>query len=203
MFQTNSWFATIGQQVIAVPLCEDITSLTPCNHEEAGMSMMLHAAAAAMTCGHHRTRILTVGPDVVVLAVWVAQELHEVVDELWLALGKGKNFRYIAAQEHERVACLGPEKSKSLPVFHAFTGCNKVSASTGHGKKMAWAVWNAFPEITIHSCVWHLHLHQECFLSAIERFVVLLYDCTSTCSDINLARERKIPRKEYLNTGSP
>ena len=58
--------------------------------------------------------------DAVVLAVLVAQELHEVVDELWLAFGTCKNFRYIAA--HELVACLGPEKSKSLPVFHAITG---------------------------------------------------------------------------------
>ena len=35
-----------GQQVIAVPLCEDRTSWGPCNHEEADTRMMLHAAAA-------------------------------------------------------------------------------------------------------------------------------------------------------------
>ena len=106
---------------------------------------MLHAAAA-MKCGHRKILIRTVDTDVVVLAVWVAQELHEVVDKLWLAFGTGKNFRYIAA--HELVACLGPEKSKSLPVFHAITGCDAVSAFAGRGKKTAWAVWNTFSEAT-------------------------------------------------------
>ena len=84
-----------------------------------------------MNC-KHRILICTVDTDVVVLAIWVAQKLHKVVDELWLALGKGKNFRYIAA--HKLAPCLAPEKSRSLPVFHAFTGCNMVSAFIGHGK---------------------------------------------------------------------
>ena len=69
-----------------------------------------------------------------VVAIWVAQELHEVVDEIWPTLGKGKNFCYMAAA-HELVACLKPEKSKLLPVFHAFTGYNTVSDFTEHGKK--------------------------------------------------------------------
>ena len=76
------------QQVIAVPLCEDITALAPCNHEEADTSIKLHAAAA-MKCGHHKILIRTVDTDVVVLAVWVAQELHEVVDKLCQAFRTG------------------------------------------------------------------------------------------------------------------
>ena len=112
--------ATVGEQVIAVPHYEDMTYLTPCNHEEADSRMMLHAAAA-MKCGHRKILIRTVYTDVVVHAVWIAQECHELIDELWLAFGTGKNIRYIAA--HEILACLGPEKSKSLPVFHASTGC--------------------------------------------------------------------------------
>ena len=98
--------------------------------------MMLHAAAA-MKCGHCKILIGTVDIDVVVHAVWVAQEVHEVVDELWLAFGTRKNFCYIAA--HERVVCLGQEKSKSLQMFHAITGCDTVSvlqdvAEKLHGK---------------------------------------------------------------------
>ena len=42
----------------------------------------------------------------------------------------------------------------------------------------------------------------SCSMSAIERFVVLLYDHTSTCSDVHLARERKIPRRNTSNMGS-
>ena len=102
--------------------------------------------------------------DAVVLAVWVAQELHEVVDELWLAFGTGKNFCYIAA--HELVACLGPEKSKSLLVFHAITGCDTVSAFVGGGKKTAQVVWNTFSGVTdaflqLESGTWRF-LHMLC-----------------------------------------
>ena len=88
--------------------------------------MKLHAVAVMK-----RGLIRTVDMDV------VAQECHE--DELWLALENGKNFRYIAA--HELLACLRPEKSKSLPVFHVIIGCDTVSAFV---KQM-------------HSFVWHLH----------------------------------------------
>ena len=137
--------------------------------------MMLHAAAA-MKYGHRRILIRTMDKDVVVLTVWVGQELHDVVDELWRT---GKNFHYIAA--HELVACLGPEKSKSLPVFHAITGCDTISAYAGRGKKTAWAVWGTFPEVTnaflqLASAPRVISSHA---MSAIERFVVLLYDRTS------------------------
>ena len=43
--------------------------------------MMVHAADAVKS-GHRRILIRTVDTDVVVLAVWMAQELHEAVDEL-------------------------------------------------------------------------------------------------------------------------
>ena len=65
--------------IVALPY-EDMTSLTPCNHEEADTCMMLHAAAA-MKCGHRRILICTVDTDVA-LAVWIAQECHEIIDEL-------------------------------------------------------------------------------------------------------------------------
>uniref|UniRef100_UPI00358E27B6 uncharacterized protein n=1 Tax=Myxine glutinosa TaxID=7769 RepID=UPI00358E27B6 len=108
--------ATDGEQVIAVPPCADTAALAPCNHEEADTRMMLHAAAA-MKSGHRRVLIRTVDTDVVVLAVWMAQELNEVVDELWLALGTGKNFRYIAA--HELSATLGQSQgTANLPCNH-------------------------------------------------------------------------------------
>ena len=72
---------------MATKICTfTVTALAPCNHDEADTCMMLHAAAA-IKCGHHKILICTVDTDVVVLAVWVAQELHEVVDKLWLAFG--------------------------------------------------------------------------------------------------------------------
>uniref|UniRef100_UPI00358E0007 uncharacterized protein n=1 Tax=Myxine glutinosa TaxID=7769 RepID=UPI00358E0007 len=186
--------ATDGEQVIAVPPCADTAALAPCNHEEADTRMMLHAAAA-MKSGHRRVLIRTVDTDVVVLAVWMAQELNEVVDELWLAFGTGKNFCYIAA--HELSATLGPDKAKALPIFHAITGCDTVSSFAGRGKKTAWAVWETFPEVTnafldLASAPSEI---SEDTLATLERYVVLLYDRTCTCSEVNLARKKLFAKK--------
>ena len=81
-----------------------------------------------------------------VLAVWMVQELHEVVNELLLAIGTSKSFCYIEADK--LAASLGPDKSKALSVFHAITGCDTVSSFAGRGKITAWAVWDIFPEVT-------------------------------------------------------
>ena len=94
--------------------------------------------------------IKTVDTDVVVVAVAVAQDLHSE-DELWLAFGTGKGFRYLAA--NAIAAGLGPEEAQALPVFHALTDCDTASSFAGHGKKTAWivllwALWIVFPELT-------------------------------------------------------
>ena len=59
--------------------------------------------------------------DVVVLTVMVAETLS-AADEIWLAFGTGKNFRYLAA--HQIAASLGSEESIALPMFQALTGCD-------------------------------------------------------------------------------
>jgi hypothetical protein len=47
------------------------------------------------------------------------------MDHLWMIFGKGKDLRWIPI--HDIVRSLGP-RSKELPFFHAFTGCDTVSA---------------------------------------------------------------------------
>jgi len=36
---------------------------------------------------------------------------------------------------------LGPQHCIALPLFHALTGCDVVSAMFGIGKKTAWNAW--------------------------------------------------------------
>ena len=103
--------------------------------------MLLHASHASQH-GHQKILIRTVDTDVVVLAVYIAQRLP-TDNQLWLAFGTGKKFRYLAA--HEMTAALGPQKALALPMFHALTGCDTVSSFAGHGKKAAWAVWAVLP----------------------------------------------------------
>jgi hypothetical protein len=55
--------------------------------------------------------------DVVVLAIASFPLLH--YDELWVAFGTGKNYRYLPC--HEYASRMGPSKSRALPMFHAIT----------------------------------------------------------------------------------
>jgi len=101
---------TVGEAVLRKPLLPDLTSLAPCNHEEADSRMLLHASHAAQR-GHHAILIRTVDTDVVVLAVSLAQRFQSE-DKLWVAFGTGQSFRYLAA--HEIAAGLGREKARAL-----------------------------------------------------------------------------------------
>ncbi|KAK3852019.1 hypothetical protein Pcinc_041376 [Petrolisthes cinctipes] len=125
---------TDGEAVICLPRQEDESSLAPCCQEEADTYIMLHVAHAAVH-DHRQIQVQTVDTDVVVLAVMVAQALPCIDELVWIAFGTGKNYRYIPA--HEIAASLGPQKARALPVFHAMTGCDMVSAFMGHGKKSA------------------------------------------------------------------
>ena len=78
----------------------------------------------------------TVDKDVVVLAATYFYS----VPASEIAFGTGKHFRFIGAH------CIGREKPCS--VFHAFTGCDTVSAFHGKGKKSAWDAWESYCELT-------------------------------------------------------
>ena len=96
----------------------DYSSLCPCNHEEAD------------------TRKQT-------LAIAVVHQLN--LNELWAALGVSSSLRYISA--HEIANSLRLEKSRSLPVFHAYFGCDTISAFHGKGKKHTWNTWSNFGDV--------------------------------------------------------
>ena len=120
---------TAEEGVHSKPPLEDLTLIAPYNHEEVDSRMFLHTSHATKH-GHHRILMRPVNTDVV-LAVSMAHALQSR-DELWLAFGTGKSFRYFAA--HEISAGLGPEKVRVLPIFNALTGCDKVSTFDGQGK---------------------------------------------------------------------
>ena len=64
----------------------------------------------------------TVDSDVVVLAVAFFSRL-DLEEELWIAFGAGKAFRFIAI--YKIAASLGQEKCEALPFFHVFTGSTR------------------------------------------------------------------------------
>ena len=164
-------------------------------------SMLLHASHATKH-GHHSILIRAVDTDVVVLTISMAQGLKPG-DELWLAFGTGKGFRYLAA--HELAVSLGPEKALALPMFHALTGCDTVSSFAGHGKKTAWVVWALLPELTTRLLQLSSAPDQipEEAMDTIELIVILLYDRTSTCQDVDKVRKKLFTWKHNVKLIPP
>ena len=94
--------------------------------------------------GNSEFLIRTIDTDVVVLAVAMSKKIS--IEELWIAFGTGKKFRYLAI--HEIVKSFSPRKAIALPFFHAFTGCDTVSYFHSKGKKSCWKVWHVMDEAT-------------------------------------------------------
>ncbi len=113
------------------------------------------------------------------LAISSAQWLG--ISELWIAFGTGKHFRFLPI--HELADTLGPQKCIALPFFHSLTGCDTVSFFGGKSKKTAWNTWKSYDSVTPAFCALANTPSVQCieqWLPLLERFVVLLYDCTSS-----------------------
>ena len=185
-------FATHGENVLTSEDGADTSALAPCNHEEADSRMMIHALDASLH-GHQRIKIRSNDTDVVVLAVSIA--LTHPLDELWISFGSSKKVCYLPA--HTIATSLGREKAGVLNMFDALTGCDTVSFFSGRGKKTAWDVWKVFPELTpVLKALLMLPVDiDDTCLDVIERFVILLYDRTSSLTRVNEARQELFSRK--------
>ena len=85
--------------------------------------MFFHAKHAAVKATQTTISSSETVTDVVVLAISVFIDLH--INELWIAFGKEKYFRWIPV--HQMTKALGP-RCRALLFVHAFTGCDTVSA---------------------------------------------------------------------------
>ena len=107
-----------------------------------------------------------------------------------MAFGYGSRVRYIPC--HLIAAELGSVASDGLLFMLAISGCNAVSSFYGIGKKTAWAVWRSLPNL--HEIFAHLSNAPSMIstndMEAIKRYVVFLYQQTSTLSRVNDARKQ-------------
>ena len=155
LVQSGDGFScNLGQVVIATYLKEalvlnssnqtaiDMRTISPSDHEEADSRMFLHCHHASQA-GFKHVLIHSVDSDVVVLAVALFEKLQ--LDTLWIRYGVGKHVKYIAS--HEIALRLGKPVSSGLPFFHAFSGCDNVSAFERHGKTSFWKTWRDMPEL--------------------------------------------------------
>jgi hypothetical protein len=189
--EENEVVATLGDHVLSNKIHADLSALQPCTHEEGDTRMILHAADAAHTAD--KILLRTVDTDVLVLAVSFFSEVP--VTELWVALGTGKNLKYFPA--HDIANTMGPDKSKALRVFHSFTGCDTTSAFRGIGKKRAWDTWSSYVEVTAAFLTLSSKpvVIDNDTMAVLERFVILMYDRTSSEEDVNTVRRELFAKK--------
>ena len=109
--------------------------LSSCTQEETDtMFHVLHSVGE----GFENICVRTINTDVLVIAVASVNALKTVegsqckLDQLWLAFGTGKSYRYFPT--HSIASQLGPNKSRAPPVIHALTGRDVVSSFCGKGE---------------------------------------------------------------------
>ena len=101
--QDKELFTTILSDCVSSPAGRDVGAVAPCMHEEADTRIFLHVAAAA-SAGHRRVIIRTSDSDVVVLAVSNFVAFKDSIDELWIAFGMQRHFKFVQFQIYSQVS---------------------------------------------------------------------------------------------------
>ena len=141
------------------------------------------------------------------LVVISVAALHQIqLSELWVAFGTGKHFRYLLhVPVHDICQRISPITSRALLAFHAFTGCDQTSFFAHRGKQTAWEAWDAFSEVTSFRVLSDAPtLEDVCEqLPTLERYIIIMYDLSNTCKEVNEARRDLFTRKGRDIEGIP
>ena len=163
-----------------------------CNHEEADTRIVVHVRHA-LEGGAQTVLVRTVDTDVVVILVGKFHDLlaYNQHADIWVAFGMGRHYSFISV--NRICSTLGESKSRSLPVFHAFTGCDCTSAFCGIGKLTAWQAWKTNDDLTPVLAHISSHPFQQLSVTSdhfkkLERMTVIMYDKSSPLVCVNEAR---------------
>ena len=180
-----------------------LDAVVPCSHEEADTRIFVHARDATQD-GCKSLIIKANDTNVVIIAVSVLPSLQQLgLQSMWIDFGQGANARWIPV--HDLLSAIGPEKARGILYFHAFTGCDVVSAFHGKGKKSAWQTWDVCEEVSetftrLSHCPTGV---SDADLQKLETFVVLMYDRSSASSGVDEARLDLFARKQRAYDAIP
>lgn len=195
MCPDNVVVVTKGEQALSnTPI--NTEGLCPCNHEEADSRVFTHALHAAKQ-QTQSVLIKACDTDIIVIAVGVFASLQDAgLERLWVEFGHGQSLRWLPI--HDLVMNLGPEKSRGMLFFHAFTGCDVVSAFRGRGKTTAWQTWAVCPEVSpiFSKLSQYPPTIEDADLDILEKFVVTMYDKHSNMTKVDEARLHLFARKQ-------
>ena len=96
------------------------------------------------------------------------------------------------------MCCSLAEKGRGILFFHAFTGCDVVSAFRSKGKKSAWQSWDVCEEASdVFSNLSQYPLAvDDDSLETLKKFVVMMYDRSSTAKGVDDAQLDMFARKQ-------
>ncbi|RXN31429.1 hypothetical protein ROHU_004760 [Labeo rohita] len=191
----NVVVVTKGEQALSnKPI--SLEGLSPCNHEEADSRIFTHALHATKQ-QIKSVLIKACDTDILVVAVNVFATLQDAgLEKIWIEFGQGQSIRWLPI--HDMVVNLGPEKSSGMLFFHAFTGCDVVSAFRGKSKKSAWQAWEVCPEVSpvFKKLSQYPPIIEDADLKILEKFVITMYDKQSTTCKVDEARLDLFARKQ-------
>ena len=84
----------------------------------------------------------------------------------------------------------------NVPCFDRLRHC----IFAGHGKKTGWSTWKSLPELTdalLMLADGPKEIPDDA-MNIFERFAILLFDRTSTCTKVDHARRKLFPRKHSV-----
>ena len=187
MCPNNVVVVTKGEAVLSNKSI-NFDGLQPCNHEEADSRIFTHAVHAAK----QKTKSVLIkacDTDILVIAVGVFASLQDIgLEKLWVEFGQGQSIRWFPI--HDLAMNLGQEKCSGMLFFHAFTGCDVVSAFRGRGKTTAWQTWAVCPEVGPVSCKLSQYppTIEDADVNILEKFVATMYDKHSNTTKVDEAR---------------
>ena len=133
--------------------------------------------------------------DVLVIAIATLSSLQELgLQKMWRMFGQGSSLRCITV--HDITSAIGPEKMRGLLFFHAFTGCDVTSAFRGKGKKSAWLTCAEASSDVFKKLSQCPPTVTDEDLKVLEKFVITMYDRSSTTTCINDTRLDLFARKQ-------
>ena len=96
------------------------------------------------------------------------------------------------------LGCFWPKTEHQVGFFHAFTGCDVVSAFRGKGKKSAWQTWDVCGQASsvFSKLSQYPPIVDDEDLKTLETFVVMMNDRSSTAEGVDDARLDMFARKQ-------
>lgn len=200
IIQTKKIFLTVDHQCYSYQVEQNSIRKTEevdyeCHHEEADTRIIFHAHKAAPGS---RILIKASDTDVFIILLGNMHKLSELEILLANSATKKTSNQHLDCINCTKLASkLGPKLCKSLPAFHAFTGCDYTAAFYNKGKVKPFKLFskNEKYQTVFTSLIDEADIYINEKIDIVQEFTCKMYGIKN-CTKVNDARYR-IFQKNY------